>query len=275
MTQRYRIGLAVAGLALTALLLWLGLPSNKPEPLTASPQTSPPLSPQRPLLTLSATNYLGNQTYTNHPVTQRVGLALDILGYDLQIMHNPGLRSLAMANSGVVDGELIRIRSAEDEYPNLIQVPVALMHAEVGLYTHHRHAVPGDSWKTFQPQRLASVKGMMLMEKLPAQFDNTPTISAQNYQQAVHQLIAGRADLTLLPVSYVNQYLAPEESSQLVLLNPVLPQVSGYLHLHKRHRLLLEPLTKLLACERLSSEPDSCNNEALAPNQARIVQRNR
>lgn len=203
----------------------------------------------RPVITLSATNYLGNNTYTDHPVTRRIKRALDTLGYDLQIMHNPGLRSLAMANSGVVDGELIRIRSVSNDYPNLLLVPVPLIHASVGLYTHRRHAESTQSWQNFSATRFAAVKGMMLLEKLPEKFAATPIIYAQGYQQAVHQVIADRADLTLLPSGYVDRLLDRQEAAELVLLQPPLPPAEGFLHLHKRHEHLVQPLTRLLKAQ--------------------------
>ncbi|UTA47700.1 hypothetical protein L1F30_16280 [Simiduia sp. 21SJ11W-1] len=253
---------AIAAIAATATYL---LAPSAPDPQPAASASANALQAEgvfaakaRPVITLSATNYLGKQTYTNHPITQRVANALDTLGYDIQIMHNPGLRSLAMANSGVVDGELIRIRAVGTEYPNLLVVPVPLVVAGVGLYTHKRHPqVSKRSWHNFNAERFAAVKGMMLLEKLPPQFAHTPVIYAQGYQQAVHQVIAGRADLTLLPTSYVDRLLDKSEAAELVLLQPPLPPAEGFLHLHKRHEGLIQPLTRLLQEQSMQQNTSS------------------
>lgn len=205
------------------------------------PQTA---SDERPLFILSATDYLGKHTYDDHPYTQLLRDALAQLGYDLEIMHNPGLRSLAMANSGLVDGELVRIKDMRADYPNLLKVPEPLGRADLALFVATERAPASRRWTDFDATSVVALRGMVIMQYLPARFQELPQVRAQNYLQAMHLVIAGRADLAVLPASFIQKPENAELVGKLLPLAPIVGQVEGFVHLHKRHAGLVQPLAE-------------------------------
>lgn len=200
----------------------------------------------QPQLVISATDYLGKDTYTHHPYSELLSRALAQLGFGLTVVHNPGLRSLSMANNGLVDGELVRIHDISAEYPNLIRVPEPLGSSDLALYVAKQAAPASGQWSDFNASRLVEVKGLVIMDYLPARFTGLPQIRAQNYLQAIHLLVAGRADIAILPTSFVNKPENDGVARQLTLLRPFVGKVEGFTHLHKRHAALVEPLAHAL-----------------------------
>ncbi|AFU99296.1 ABC transporter substrate-binding protein [Simiduia agarivorans] len=215
--------------------------------LSATAAVSDPLPDDaRPLIILSATDYLGKHTYDQHPYTDLLRMALGELGYTLVVMHNPGLRSLAMANTGVVDGELVRIKDMSEEYPNLIKVPEPLGGADLAIFVA-KHKVPASRhWADLQATSVVALRGMAIMEHLPVRFRELSEIRAQNYVQAMHLVIAGRADLAILPASFIEKPEQAALAEKLEALTPVVGRVEGFVHLHKRHAALVGPLAEAM-----------------------------
>lgn len=212
----------------------------------AAPAVCEPTPDARPLMILSATDYLGKHTYDQHPYTDLLRMALEQLGYTLVVMHNPGLRSLAMANTGVVDGELVRIKDMSGDYPNLIKVPEPLGGAELAIFVAKNKAPASGRWSDFNAESVVALKGMVIMEYLPERFRSLSQIRAQNYLQAIHLVVAGRADLAILPASFIEKPEQAEVADKLHALAPAVGRVEGFVHLHKRHSGLIQPLAEAM-----------------------------
>ncbi len=52
------------------------------------------------------------------------------LGIELEVIILPAERALINANNGIEDGNLLRIKGLEKQYPNLIRVPEKMMNSE-------------------------------------------------------------------------------------------------------------------------------------------------
>lgn len=231
-----------------------------PAPGMAAQNQQPQLAGSRQIV-LSATDYPGKETYSQHPYTDLVRAALQRLGYSLRVTHAPGLRSLVMANNGVVDGELVRVKDLSDDYPNLIMVPEPLGNPSSLVLVTARDAAPADGhWTQMTAHTLVAIKGLVLMDYLPAQFAALPQMQAQNFRQAMQILIAGRADLALMPASLFERDDLAELAQELMPLQPVIAELQGYVHLHKRHAQLVQPLADAMA----SVKADAARRDSLA-----------
>ena len=61
--------------------------------------------------------------------------AYEHIGYRVEIIMAPNVRSLRLANEGMCQGEIMRVAQAEQKYPNLKLVPVSINKLEAFAYT--------------------------------------------------------------------------------------------------------------------------------------------
>ncbi len=101
--------------------------------------------------------------------------AYNRLGHDINVARIPANRSLHMANSGEVDGELFRVNNIDKTYHNLIKVPIDLYSIEMVAFTKNKFFTV-DGWKSLAPYRVGYRRGIKVSERNLAEgFD---TVSA-------------------------------------------------------------------------------------------------
>ena len=219
-------------------------------PLSAAVSNTP--SEPRPvrIITLSTPLIAKPLHDQGHPIVERLHKVYAALGYQLNIVFHPALRSLALANTGQVDGELSRSAAIEPQYPNLLRVDVAVSHIYPGIYT--LASEPVKSWRENKNSTFAASRGStLIMQAIPSQLQNAQLQLVSSSVQALKMLNAGRVDSILLIDQEVAAYslLYPLLTEQLVRLEPALAPIPLYIYLHKNHRELLPALTAQLRQE--------------------------
>lgn len=174
-----------------------------------------------------------------------VAEAAEALGYKLEFVIVPAQRSLVMAASGALDGELLRQPYAVEGYPTLRAVDVALLKLDYWLWVSARRACP---------QRVQAIESLKPVGVLGFKyFDHIYRLSRVGFEQAtsvagaMRMLRAGRGD-------YIAAVDAPEmhryaQESQLRLkkcLQRPLLSLSGFFYLHEKHALLIPEFERLL-----------------------------
>jgi len=61
--------------------------------------------------------------------------AFGTLGYQVQYRYRPDKRSIKEANSGMADGDFLRMATIVDDYPNVVVVPEALAQLDIVAFT--------------------------------------------------------------------------------------------------------------------------------------------
>ncbi|AHI33455.1 hypothetical protein AU15_21635 [Marinobacter salarius] len=115
-------------------------------------------------------------------------------GYDIRMTLMPSRRSLNMANSGRVDGELFRIAGIEKSFPNLVPVPYPLIQGRLMAVTM------GSGITDWNPQHLSNAvvgvrRGIIVAERAAR---GLKTIMVNDYDQMLDLLKAGRIDVGLV-----------------------------------------------------------------------------
>lgn len=86
------------------------------------------------------------------------------LGYTVRIEELPAARALVMANDGTMDGELVRLKVVEEEFRNLIRVPVPMWESRIVIFTlNPQMKVTG--WESLRGYRIGTLIGYKYMEK--------------------------------------------------------------------------------------------------------------
>ena len=119
------------------------------------------------------------------------------IGYELEIVRTSNARSLMLANQGRTDGEVSRVQGIENEFSNLVRVPVTVNILDVRAFSKSP-AVKVVNWEGLKGYRLICVKGSKLVERNLASREIECYFVTQ-FAQAINMLNAGRGDIAILP----------------------------------------------------------------------------
>ncbi len=174
--------------------------------------------------------------------------AYDQLGLTVHISTFPAERSLHLSNSGMIDGELVRIEGIDSRYPNLIRVPVSHVQAEQMAFASSPD-ITIQGWQSLRPYRIVFHRGYKAAER-GTQGMNVELTTA--VVQALEMVANGRAD-----VAIANRFtgLAELKNIPRYKLNMLIPPVQVdplYHYLHKKHAAIVPELTKILEQMRSS-----------------------
>lgn len=111
------------------------------------------------------------------------------LGISIQIAEFPPMRALRYSSSGLVDGELFRIRGIEASYPNLIPVPVPLFTGDVVAFTMDPTLATTPISENLDARVL--IRRGVISADLATQGMNREIVDS--YEQMISMMVAGRA----------------------------------------------------------------------------------
>ncbi len=162
-------------------------------------------------------------------------------GLSFEVRRLPGRRSLMEANSGRVDGELVRIALPRSEFPHLVPVPEPLLTIHVGAWGFHPGISRVKSWNDLKGMRVAALRGMLLAE---ANLDGE-VIWSSTVRSLFGMLDRQRVDAIILPDEIVamavrRQGVMPGEMYR----SATLASFDVYHYLNERHAALAERLAK-------------------------------
>ncbi len=193
-------------------------------------------APLQPLTFASSVN----SSAMTRMIEQRLKTAYQALGYQLKVQYLPAGRSLMMSNKGDFDGELFRIQSISEQYPNLLRVPVVLTQLELFAFVRQPAAIDFQQWQQNKKLRIGYVRGFKMAEQNPCRGQK---MAVTTTAQAVAMLQQGKVDLLLDDLASVTQvHGVLQTDSWLRQLPDVLSQQGLYHFLHKKHQALLLPL---------------------------------
>lgn len=159
------------------------------------------------------------------------------------VLHQlPGERTLMYANDGKMDGELYRKLGMEQEYPNLIIVPVPLLTYEIVIFSHGtKFSVNG--WDSLRPYTLGFVRGIKIVQENTRgmRVEPVPTM-----QLALEKMMMGRTDLVLGNRASGMAIIRALNLEGVTVLEPALAAFPVYHYLNKKHEALVPELTRVL-----------------------------
>ena len=154
----------------------------------------------------------------------------------------PGERSLRVANSGKVDGEVFRIANVQKRYKNLIQVPTKINILPAIAYTKGKK-INIDGWQSLKPHRIGIQVGIKFAERGTKGMNPT---RVDTNEQLFKMLDSGRIDVAIAAQSNGLKTLKKMNTTQISELTPAIEEYPLYHYLHKKNSHLLSKLNAVL-----------------------------
>lgn len=165
------------------------------------------------------------------------------MGWVMELKQFPGERALQVANDGVVDGDLYRMKGIDQAYPHLVVVPVSIVTADVMVFAKDK-IFPVRGWKSLLPYRVGYRIGVKSIEAnlIPG----TQSEAVSSLTQLYKKLQAGRNDVVvdtrLSGLATIHQM----GMKDIVMLEPPIMTIQLFHVLHEKNKHLVGPLTKVL-----------------------------
>lgn len=155
----------------------------------------------------------------------------------------PCERSLLNADSGVIDGDLLRVRDiGGSRYPNLVSVPEMLYSLPMSCFAARRDLRVSD-FDDLRALRVGYIIGWKILED---RVKAGEVLRVRGPEQLFPLLAEGRAD-TVIYERLTGQRIVQDMGLRDVrAIEPPLLVTPQYLTLHRRHRALVEPLAAAL-----------------------------
>lgn len=170
--------------------------------------------------------------------------AFSRLGIKVKIIQFPGERSIIWANSGKIDGDLLRVKGIdiEGKFNNLIRIPEKVMDFEfVAFTTNIKGEMAG--WDGLKPYRVVFVRGWQILHN---NIKETRQVNIMNNSTSLFKhLNAGRADIAVYERYQGYATIKRLGLGKIHALEPPIIKREMFLYLHKKHRLLVPKVAKI------------------------------
>jgi polar amino acid transport system substrate-binding protein len=172
-------------------------------------------------------------------------------GLHLQIDVQPAPRASLTALSDKADGELIRIASYGQTYPQLLRVDPSFYRVSVRAYSLPARAVSVQSRDDLKHYSLGSIRGMVYVQEMT---EHHPALTlTQNPLQLFRMLAAGRIDVVLCTTQAAQSSIA-ELGLKDLDSSPELARFELHHYLHMRRKDVAPRVAEVIRRLRDSGE---------------------
>ncbi len=184
------------------------------------------------------------------------------IGYELKAIHLPAERGLVNSNSGIVDGEMSRVKGLDKVYKNLIRVPEKVMDwAFVGF--SYKDFTLQHGWQDLSNKSVAYVNGWKIFEK---NVPDTAEISRTSDAESLFNLLRRkRTDIILYERWGGHFFLHKMKMNGVQMAEKPLAIKEMYIYLHKKHKALVPLLSHELVAMKQDGSYQKLFNKYLMP----------
>ena len=183
--------------------------------------------------------------------------ALKRLGIEFEFVEVPGKRASLYSNSGKVDGELNRIETYGNLYPNMVQVPENNLEGFFSAFS----LIPTlhlDGWDSLgdTPYTVGLLRGVVFCERnLARVLPRDRLYPVTSLAQGMKMLADRRIDILVYNTPVALLFLQSKEGKKILETSATPAKVynsglmgvtNGHAWLHRSHADLVEPLSKIL-----------------------------
>lgn len=168
--------------------------------------------------------------------------AYAMLGHDIVIKRLPPKRALTMANSGAHDGDVQRIFSVAETFPNLIRIEPAINYIDGTGFVRKESNIDVASWSDLSSYRVGIILGIRFAET------NVPKKNAirfHNYRELATALTTKYIDVGIYPLSNGIYQTLLIGAQNIVPIKQPLARFELYHYVHKKNERLVEGLQKI------------------------------
>lgn len=163
------------------------------------------------------------------------------IGYDIELVVLTPKKALVESNAGRIDGEVARIAFIEQDYPNLVRVPVTICSMAYKLYS--KKSLKLESYQQLNSLRFGIRKGVLYLEKTFRRFKPK---SYNSNRQLIELLLQDRLDVITMSENVLRRNTSLSELAKFRKSKLKLPKVPLYHYLHKKNAALLPKITEAL-----------------------------
>jgi len=175
--------------------------------------------------------------------------AFGTLGIELKFRYRPDKRSIIEANTGVVDGEFVRVASIVSKYPNLVVVPEPLSKMNLVAFSV-QPKVDLSAYKLSEHQyRVGYLSGWANAEDLLKDYPNRMAIG--EYDTLFKLLVHNRIDVVVFNRVAGEKILRSHRVNDYQI-SPSLLSYSTFLVMHKEHAALVPGLVSAIRKAKLN-----------------------
>lgn len=197
-------------------------------------------------------SYINNSEFQLTAATI-ISLAYCRLGIKVNLQGVPSKRGLLLSNSGQLDGEVIRVAAIDQQYPNLMAVPVRLFEMQGVAFTHNG-ATNFDDINAILRYRVALENGIFWEDD----FAKGPLLQLTRVDSIEKQfklLKMGRVDYILASRTSAEHVISHKFSDfNIVAVEPEINNTYLFHYLNKKHQWLIPLVEQQLEKMRKSGE---------------------
>ena len=172
------------------------------------------------------------------------------LGFSFELVYYPGERALQAADSGLTDGDGMRIVgiSKDNSYPDLIHVNESIVSIVTCLYSIN----PGiriDRWKKLKKKGYTVVilRGSKFIEERVFEYlDEKNIFIIDRVAQGLAMIVESRVDLFIIPKDVEFIFQNPEFKNANIRNAGTLEETPLFPYFHKKHKELILRLAAIL-----------------------------
>ncbi|BAJ01290.1 substrate-binding periplasmic protein [Shewanella violacea] len=174
------------------------------------------------------------------------------LGIKITIAPMPGKRAQQMANSGAIDGEIMRIYSYGDETLNTIRIPTPYYYLETMAFIRQGSNVVIHSSEDLKKYRLAKVRGVKHTNKITLNMINVHDVDST--EQMMQFLNSGHVDVALTNTLDGVKIIEKLGLSNIRPIDKPLAVLDLYHYIHKKHEHLVPKVNVIIIQMKLNGE---------------------
>ncbi len=178
------------------------------------------------------------------------------IGHDLNVLLMPGLRAQQSANSGAVNGEVMRIFAYGEQTPNVVRVPTSFYSVKTVAYKLKGNDINVQTKEDLIHYKSVIVRGVRHTEKITRAIDRQNVHFTDSPEAMMRFIQAGRAQLALTNPLEGMLLVKNFGFTDLELIGPTLAYEPLYHYVHKDHVELVPLINQKLQELKASGELD-------------------
>ncbi len=182
------------------------------------------------------------------------------LDVKLEIIDYPAKRAILMSNSGDIDGEVMRVEGAENDYPNLIRVKPQICAMESRVYVKNKK-FQFEGWHSMKSFIIGIHRGHLYAAKGTRGMN---AVEIDTDDQLMRMLNKGRLDLVVSQVPDALRSIIKFNLTEIHSLDPSISYFPLYHYLHKKHVDLIPEIEMILKGMDNEGRMDVINHELLS-----------
>lgn len=165
------------------------------------------------------------------------------IGITVEFHQYPVKRANFNANSGIVDGVLLRREGLERDFPNLVRIPVVIKRDDV-VAVINDESIKLNGWASLSPYKVGCLHGFdsAIQNLSPAQ----TVVTVNSAEMLYNMLELGRIEIIVDARTRALQMMDVLDLNDYIIVEPPLLSVSLYHYINTNRQNLVIPLTKAL-----------------------------